>query len=335
MPIWTAHKTKQAQNVLANCNGDVVKATKVLRRLWRKPVTEDDFQSLTVKVSEKDEMAWKEYSPFVRRSQCLPIQVVNIETYTNVIIPDSHHPYVDKKAWGCALGIVKDLQPKTGVIIGDFGDLQSISTFARKDGWQHALASEYYSINLALDDLQNASSDTQWVYLEGNHEERARKYMAEYAYLNGLLNVPEQLYIQRPAHGYYRHNGLMRGMTWIPIEEQPFITPSSAYWHGHHYGGPGAAAKNADTYSPAKCENKPVFYGHLHTFHSMTSELGTQAVCTGFLGNEQALHYIQEKPVPWVTGLTIQEVYGEHMSWTQIHIRDGKALLNGKIITTL
>lgn len=335
--IWTDKKKAQALNALASTDNNVDLAGKLLRRLWKRPVTVEELSTLLSPQPEvvdlKAEAAWKNYTPVQGPQRYDPGLPKNVELTRRIIIPDAHHPYVDKKAWSTALGIVKEWRPAAGVIIGDFGDFNCISRFVKGQSFQHALAEEYYFINLALDELQNASPNTHWTYIEGNHEERTRKYMAENPQVDGLLVVPEQLFITAPANGYYRNNGMLRGMDWVWLEDQPYITPHSAYWHGHHYAGPGAAAKNADTYSPAKCQNKPVFYGHLHTFHSFTSEIGTQSVCTGFLGEEKALHYIQEKPVPWVTGLVLQEVYGEHMSWTQIHIRDGKALMGGKLIT--
>lgn len=370
---WTILKLQQAKEAVLLTNGDLHNAAKMLRDKWHKTVTADDIieaiterepvfdlktPDTTCPIPKEPEVAfnlndtavpvdglrlqtatWQNYRPRATIEMPTPSPVAKVVVSAGVqrgiVIPDSHHPLVDKRANGVAIGIIKDCQPDFGVIIGDFGDLESLSKHPKSRPDLVRLSHEYYSMNLALDEIQNASPNTKWVYIEGNHERRAKKYSAEQGELDGMLNVPEQLFITPPGNGYFRSsNNLLRGMVWVPYEQQPFITPHSAYWHGHHYTSQHHASKNANTYANSRGKHKPVFYGHMHTFQHFTDASGTYAVCTGFLGNEKALGYVDEKPVPWVTGIVYQEVIGDMMTWMPIYINNGRAIFRGKLITS-
>lgn len=278
---------------------------------------------------------WLDYRPYTPPQDTPASKVKSVHTERGIIIPDTHIPLHDRKAWGCVLGIVKEWAPSFGVIIGDFAELGALSRHPKNKPDLDRLAQEFYSVNLRLDELQSRSPNAKWIYIEGNHEFRAQRYMNEYGQLDGMLNVPVSLCIDPNPDRYHRFQTELRGMTYIPTDKQPFLTSHSAYYHGHHFMNKHHAASHAEAYAMARCGGRPVFYGHMHTFQSYTSTTGTFAQCCGFLGDEKALAYTLGKPTAWSLGLVLQEVTEDGaMSYTPVRITNGRAIFHGKIVTT-
>lgn len=279
--------------------------------------------------------AWRNYIPradYKEPKRDYSLSSKARETSRGIVIPDVHVPHAHKAAWECTLGILKDWQPEFGVIIGDFMDCEALSRHAKSKPDLTRLASEYYATNVALDELQSASPNTIWTYLEGNHERRAVKFMNEQGNLDGMLSVPENLYITKRASNYHRDGDVkLRGMTWIPYEQQPYITAHSAYYHGYHYTNKQHAATHADQFCFSKAQGRPLFYGHMHTFQHYTSSNGSFAQCIGFLGDEDALKYTEGRPNPWVHGLVTQEVSGSAMTYTTVKFDNERTVFNGKV----
>ena len=44
-----------------------------------------------------------------------------------MVFPDIHFPNEDKKAFGCALNVIKAVKPSAFLLIGDFADGESVS----------------------------------------------------------------------------------------------------------------------------------------------------------------------------------------------------------------
>src|SRR4051812_18846344 len=126
---WTDKRKTQALNVLKSTDNDVELAARTLRRMWKKAVSDKELETLLSPhiVTLSAEAAWKNYTPTQGPDKTSATVISTHDVGRNIIIPDSHHPYVNKKAWATTLGILKDWEPQTGVIIGDFGDLNSVS----------------------------------------------------------------------------------------------------------------------------------------------------------------------------------------------------------------
>lgn len=262
-----------------------------------------------------------------------PAHEKSVTVQRGVIIPDTHVPHHDARAWSCALAVVRAWRPSFGVILGDFMDCESLSAYPKSRPDVVKLAAELYAANVALDELQNAAPDCCWRFLEGNHCERARRFAAEHGTLDGLLTIPEQLYIQPRAEGYHRSaTGDLRGMEWVPME-RPYLTEHSAYHHGSSTCAKHHAAYHAEVYSPARAHGLPLFYGHLHNEQSFSAPSGAFAACCGWLGDEAKVpRESRARPTAWVQGLRLQEVAGPVMSHRFVRIQNGRALLDGRLI---
>lgn len=274
---------------------------------------------------------WLRYAPAVRPPRFDSTLAVAPTSETALVFPDLHVPYEDKKAFACAIGIVKDFKPKRGIIIGDWLDMESLSAYPKSRPDVVKISHEIHQGNLRLDDLQNASPSTQWVFLQGNHEERAERYVNENGSLDELLDVPSALYIRPRPDEYHRGaKDTLRGMTWVPIT-RPFLTPYAAFHHGsvenkHH------AAWLAENYVPAKCRGLPLFYGHMHSSQLGHAMSGSYARCCGWLGDVDLVpRGRRERLVNWVQGLvTLEWLEGFPLHHQFVRIENGRAFFGGK-----
>ena len=121
-----------------------------------------------------------------------------------LFIPDAHHPFVDREAWGVMLRAAKRFRPDVVVILGDFWDCYAVSAHDKDPARLSSLASEADTVREALDEVL-AIGARRICYVEGNHEWRLPRYIAKQAQaLHGLLTVPELLGLSE------------RGIEWTP-----------------------------------------------------------------------------------------------------------------------
>jgi UDP-2,3-diacylglucosamine pyrophosphatase LpxH len=79
------------------------------------------------------------------------------------------------------------MRPDHVVILGDFVDCYPVSTFGkdhRKAG--ATLQHEVDAAQVLLSELRRASPRSQWVFVQGNHEDRIRRYLEKHHELAGL-----------------------------------------------------------------------------------------------------------------------------------------------------
>jgi hypothetical protein len=244
-----------------------------------------------------------------------------------------HAPHFDPRTWAAARAVIREYRPHKGVIIGDFLDLESLSSYPRRVPDPVRLSAEWYAGNVALDELQEAAPSCSWTYLEGNHEERARRYAAEHGTLDGLLSVPESLYIQPCAEGYRRRaDGDLRGMAWVPIE-RAHVEEWAAYHHGASTCAKHHAAYHAEVFAPSKARGQDIYFGHLHTDQVFAASSGVRAACCGWLGDEAKVpKESRSRPTGWRTGLRLQEWAGGLLADAFVPITVGRALWRGSVL---
>lgn len=135
-----------------------------------------------------------------------------------LFIPDAHfgysddEPIHDEQALETVLQVAHALQPAQIIILGDFLDLAGLSSFSTGPGlrhrFNHALAAAYQY----LVDLRAACPDATISYIEGNHEHRINRVLADKCpELYGLrragsgpevLGVPHLLRLDELGVGY-------------------------------------------------------------------------------------------------------------------------------------
>lgn len=253
------------------------------------------------------------------------------ESTVTVVIADAHVPHHDPQAWGCALGLIRDLKPTRVVINGDFLDLESLSQHPKSRPDLAKLAEEFYAGNLALDSLQHAAGSADVVYLEGNHCARARRWEAAFGQLDGLLKVPVGLYIE-PREEYRKSTADLRGIRWVPLHLQPFTIGAVSYLHGvfeniHH------AHAHAVHLGP-RCSTKHLITAHTHALQVACSPSGHTAWACPWLGDPSspAFSYTKGRPRPWSHGVLVVEEAGESVTVSPVAIVNGRAVYGGRVV---
>src|SRR5579872_5504044 len=128
-------------------------------------------------------------------------------------IPDSHVPFHDRAAFSLMLDVASQFKPHTTVILGDLFDFYSVSRHDKDPlvdfkTWKD----EMREVWGALDLIQKHCNSRSYVFLEGNHEARLKKYIADRApKLSGLydtrelLNIPKDwLWLPYGQGGHYK-----------------------------------------------------------------------------------------------------------------------------------
>jgi predicted phosphodiesterase len=248
------------------------------------------------------------------------------------VIPDAHIPNQDKRAWKITLRMLEDFQPTKVVIIGDFGDFESVSHHPRTRPEIVHFKQECELVNDGLDAIQHAVHPrTQVVYIEGNHEYRVVKHTnTSVPHLAGLLNLESALSLAK------------RRVIWVPLRatmRRAWVSPwgvgylHSAQANGKVKANAGHARLHAELIGPvSNC--KLTIYGHHHGFQHYRSAAGYEAYCCGFLGDydsDNPTFDYEAGPTPWTTGVLVQEVSGDLVETREVPIRDGKALFGGQL----
>ncbi len=252
-------------------------------------------------------------------------------TYTVGIIPDVHIPFHDEAAYALALTVLRELDPKELVLIGDYGDFYSVTSHPKGPEIRTNFLDEVKAVNEHLDELDDMFPSAMKMYLSGNHEDRMARYIAKNApELYGFPNMKWHQVLrleQRRRWQWqdYTKDQLYRiGNTDLYTRHKPFATG-----RGH---GIGTAEKGG------LC----LAYGHLHKVSGMNINHldGTQifSYCVGWLGDNKspATAYLAN-PDQWA--LNVASVVVDPNTWDfffQNHriIRSGKklrCLVNGTI----
>lgn len=97
-----------------------------------------------------------------------------------LIVPDTHVPYEDGRAWNLMLKCARDWKPDTIVILGDFGDFYSVSSHDKRPDRVRLLDDEVASINVRLTELDGLNASEKY-FIAGNHEDRLERYLTQKA----------------------------------------------------------------------------------------------------------------------------------------------------------
>lgn len=92
-----------------------------------------------------------------------------------LFIPDTHIPFNDKRATNLMMKAAANFQPDVVVIMGDFADFYAVSSHDKDPKRKDRLADELILVNKELDRIDSLGASTK-IYIEGNHEDRLRRY---------------------------------------------------------------------------------------------------------------------------------------------------------------
>lgn len=96
-----------------------------------------------------------------------------------ILIPDSHIPYHDKKAYKLLHKVMLDLKKQISeiVILGDFADFFSVNSHGTHPQVFNMLIDEVEAVNRELDFFDQNFPSAKKVFVEGNHEYRLERYL--------------------------------------------------------------------------------------------------------------------------------------------------------------
>jgi hypothetical protein len=192
------------------------------------------------------------------------------------IIPDTHVPDQDPVAWPTALAAIEAFKPDTIVLLGDFGDFNSISSHGRRPDKIEHLKSEIEAVNRELDKVQ-AIGAKRVIFCEGNHEYRAARFVQDHApALYGMFTMKQLLRIKE------------RGWEWVPYRSFGKIGKLHVT-HDCGHAGITSAARSRDSFG----SNVVVGHSHCSAITYKGDALGETHVgaSCGWLGDPKAVSY--------------------------------------------
>ena len=162
-----------------------------------------------------------------------------------LIVSDAHIPFCDRHWWDILLQVGAAIRPQHIVIIGDFADFYSVSAHDKNPERAHRFDEELEAVERGLDAL-DALGAADKLYIEGNHEDRLRRYLMKSPELSGRrISTPALLKLAE------------RGWEFVPYKEH---AKRGAIHYTHDVGVAGRTAvfKALETYQHS------VVTGHNH-----------------------------------------------------------------------
>lgn len=109
-----------------------------------------------------------------------------------LIVSDAHIPYHSPVWWDLLLQVGRALRPKHLVIIGDFGDFYAVSDHDKSAERANRFDEELEAVEKHLDEL-DALGATDKLYIEGNHEDRLKRYLMKNPALSRVVTTEKLL----------------------------------------------------------------------------------------------------------------------------------------------
>jgi len=237
-----------------------------------------------------------------------------------LIIPDVHRPYHDKAAWALLLRAAREFKPDKIVVLGDFADFYSVSSFDKHPKKASDLKWEADDANLGLDELDKLGAGTK-IFIKGNHEDRLERYLCKAApALIGCVSVDE---LFRFAE---------RGWQVVDYKRSTRLGKLRVT-HDTGTAGINAHRQSVDAFQAS------VVIGHTHrmemSFKGCADGSPTVGAMFGWLGDFAQIDYMQAVKArrDWVHGFGIgyQELDGViHLQ--PVPIINGRCVVGGKLI---
>lgn len=193
----------------------------------------------------------------------------------SLIIPDTHRPFHNVKAYNLMLKVAKDLKPQEIVILGDYADFYSVSSHSKDPSVFGMLADEISDVLDGLQELSDLFPRAKKVFIQGNHEYRLERYLVDNApALFGITDTRNLLNLDK-----------MPNWTYVSYGPNQAYKVLGSYLTARHE----PLASNARlTAAKALCS---LVYGHIHRIEQshIVGLSGTNHVCfsVGWLGDKR------------------------------------------------
>lgn len=209
-----------------------------------------------------------------------------------LLVPDSHHPYVDRRAWSLFLKVGKAFKPDILVAIGDLADFYAVSSHSKEPRRIAGLKDELKAVHHALDELDALGAKDKR-FVAGNHEDRFTRYLRDKApELFEVTSIPDLLQLKA------------RGWAYTPYKSHTKIGRM------HFTHDVGAAGRNA-TFKALDTYQHSVVTGHAHRLQYIVegNAVGEYKLSAqfGWLGDASQIDYMHRANVNknWALGFGI------------------------------
>lgn len=204
-----------------------------------------------------------------------------------LVLPDIHLGHQARSALRCALRVYHHYKPETVLILGDMLDAHSFSSYPATPGETraHYLRDEIEPAKVLLEELSTYGNEI--IYLEGNHEERVRRWLLAQTDVAELI-LPEVLLA--------RDN-----LTWVPYKSY-HVQGSWVFAHGTTTCK-DAARKHLDHFP-----GYSVCFGHTHRAQHVVRRCPVtnktrHGICPGTLSELQPIWC--HGPTTWSHGVVL------------------------------
>lgn len=237
-----------------------------------------------------------------------------------LIVPDAHHPYVDRGAWNVLLAAGKKFQPEIIVCLGDFGDFYCVSGHRKDVNLPSRLEDEIAACNVALDQLDALGAKRKH-FIAGNHEDRLARYLADRApAVSNLLKAEALLRLRERGWGYTPYGKLFR---------------LGKVFYAHDPSGAGKWAHDR----AAQDAGHPIVHGHTHraAVSYMGNIVGEKRVgmMAGWVGDAEKATYVGDlrKRHDWMHAFAVGWMEPDGVTHLQlVPILRGRCVIDGRVV---
>jgi len=222
-----------------------------------------------------------------------------------IVLPDCHVPFEDTRTMRAVEKYMADERWDWYVNLGDFLDLNCVSSFAAKQPGtkegQRLVDDFVYAgafLDRHLDAARRRNRQCRVTFLEGNHEERIERYGNLLPELKGLADVPRNLDLKA------------RGVKWVRSCSRGQIhKEGNALFHHGLYASVYHARRHADYYGA------PIYYGHTHDIQEFSRVLhgDDKTIAAKSLGClcTYDMPWLKGRPTNWQHALSVFWVFSD------------------------
>lgn len=235
-----------------------------------------------------------------------------------LFIPDSHHPFVNKRAWRLMLKAGRAFKPDHVVILGDFADFYAVSAHDKNPLRRETFEEEIYSTNAALDDVDELGASKK-DFVKGNHEYRLERFLSTNApQLYSMLSVEKLFRLKERGWGVTQYQKALKiGKLWVTHDE-------------------GNAGPQAHERARTSFEGN-VIIGHTHrcaiSYRGNARGSSHVGAMFGWLGDIDSIDYLHRvRAQQWQLGFGIgHQLPNGHVHLQAVPIVDYACVVNGEL----
>lgn len=232
-----------------------------------------------------------------------------------VVIPDIHVPYHDPSYLALIDRVVKIIKPYGIIQLGDALDFWQISAYDKNPLRKQTIAEDAKIYGQILQGWADMLPVDGVIHqLEGNHEDRLRRYVWRNAKeLAGLVQTVQEMI-------GLRNLGIRT--VWHPLAQWDSCKIGDAVLHHGHFFNMHAAAGNLIKYP------KSLITGHTHRFQYVSN--GTRFSATLGHGSNESETSHSPTPTGWQQAFGVLTVASGRTSLEPVLVHDGECVLFGK-----